>query len=118
MYLWINKGTTTARRFIMVIIIIIIANFLLPLLRQGVTSIPFPFFGVIDRALRKLVHIKKKKDGNGKNFVVATSLHFFALHLSYMPKIITIRFRHLLADNFTPFTSNFVNCKELESVDL
>lgn len=61
MYLWTNEGATTAGRYITVIIIITV-NFLLPLLRQGLTSVPlFLFLSVTDTALRNFVHIRTKQ---------------------------------------------------------
>ena len=57
---------------------------------------------------RKLVQIKKKKDGNGRNFMVAMSLYFLQSKL-YVKNHIKIVFSHLVADNFLPSDAGSVS---------
>lgn len=114
MHLWMNKDTITARRF--VIAVILIVNTLVLLLRQGLTSVPFLFFSVIDKALRNFVHVKKNR-WEQKEFCCSHVTTFTPSKL-YAKNHTKIRFGHLIADNFVSSTSSFVNCKELDPVNL
>lgn len=69
-------------------LIVIIINLFLLLLRQGLTSIPFLFVNVTDKARRNLVHMKRIHE-IWRNFVVPMPRHFFAFRLSYMSKSYT-----------------------------
>lgn len=107
-----NKGITIVRRFN--------SNdkksFLL-LLRQGLTSIPFLFVSVTDRARRNLVHMKRRHEIEGICCTNATTF-FFCISSKLYARIIQIMFGHLLADVFIPSTFNVVHCKESESPGL